>query len=105
MLNLEGRILAVHPALHCTANDKGRTARAMVSARTVVTDATPKLGEDEEHDIVFTAMFLQVIHEGSDRAGNLIPELGVRGQFAGMRIKAAVLRVVNACAKIGAQHL
>src|SRR5712691_1394765 len=32
MLNLQARILAVHPALHRTADDKGRAARAVVSA-------------------------------------------------------------------------
>src|SRR2546421_8192826 len=42
ILNLERRILAVHPTLHRVANDKGHAAGAVVCARPVVADATPK---------------------------------------------------------------
>src|SRR5262245_30625499 len=50
-------------------------------------------------------MFLHVIHEGPNRTRDLLPQLRVRGQLAGMCIKAAMLRVVNACAEVGTQHL
>src|SRR5262245_26370698 len=77
----------------------------MVGARTVVTDATPKLGEDEEHNVVRTAVLLQVFHKGTNSARDLLPQLRMRGQLTRMGIKAAVLGVVNARAEIGTQHL
>src|SRR6266699_1590806 len=75
IINLQGRIRAVHPTLHRVADDKSHAAGAMVASRAIVADATPKLGEDEQHGVVRTAMLLQVVHEAPDSASDILPQL------------------------------
>src|SRR5439155_11659198 len=52
------RILAVRPALHRRSHDKRHAARAVIRARTIVSDAATKFREHEDDHVLLFALLL-----------------------------------------------
>ena len=77
----------------------------MIAAGAVVLDAPAKLGEYQDHGVVLPAVLFQVGHEIPDGAGDLVPQLCVGCQLAGMGVEAAVLGVEDTGSQVGEHHL
>src|SRR5262245_5693854 len=91
------RILAVRSALHWRSHDKRHAARAVIRARTIVSDAATKFREHEDNHVLILALLLQVVHEDTDGGRDLRPEFGMTREFRSMGVKTPMLGVVHAC--------
>src|SRR4029434_5669861 len=94
-------ILAVRPALYRRSYDKRYAARAVIRARTIVSDAATKFREHEDDYVLIVALLLQVVHKGADGSRDIRPEFGMTREFRSMGIETSMLGVVHTCAEIG----
>ena len=101
VLGSGGRVFAVLAAPDVLAEDKGRAARAVVGAGAVVMDAASELGEHQQDDVVAHIVGLEVVHEGGDAFGDVLPQLVVHPGLVGVAVEAAVVAVEDARAKVG----
>ena len=104
-VRLDGRVVAIETAVHLSADHERSSARTVVGAGAVVLDATSKLGEDEDGDVVLTPMLAEVVVEVADSARHFVPELGMADYLTGVGVEAAVLGVEDAGAEVCEQHL
>ena len=85
------------------ADGHGHTGCAVIGAGAVVGDATAKLGEQEQRDVVAGIVVAQVGEEGVDGVGHVGPQGGVGLRLVGVGVKAVVGRrgVEDASTEIG----
>ena len=76
----------------------------MVRAAAVVLNSASELGEHVHHHIVRGVVFVEVVEEVADCAGQVLQKLGMGWVFVGVRVIAAVAGVEDARAKPGGMH-
>src|SRR4029450_3944367 len=89
LLRLQGRILPIQATLDRIADHKGPAARAVVCARTVLLHAAAELSEHEDHHLLIGMVLLQIMVEGTDSAGYIIPQFGEGDVLVGVGIEGA----------------
>src|SRR5262245_35956012 len=103
----QGRILAVQTTFHRIADHKGHATRAVVRSGAVLLHAAAELGEHEDHHLLVGLMLLQIVVEGADSAGYIIPQFGEGDILVSVGIEGARVHtgVQNPGAEVRQMHL
>src|SRR2546426_499098 len=86
---VEGGVLGVQPTGHALADDEGPAARAMIRATAVISDAPPKLGEDQDDDLICGIVLFQILHKRVQGPGEFAHQPWMRRDLSGMRVVTA----------------
>src|SRR5262249_30065644 len=98
-------ILAVLAPPHRITDDKRRPSSTVVGPRAIVMYAAAKLREQEHQHVVCRMVLAQIGEEGIDRPRDIVPELRMLTELAGMRIEAAIVQVENARPQVRQMYL
>ena len=77
----------------------------MVGAGTIVMGPPSELGEHQDRNVVAGIVLAEVIQEGVQALGNVLPQLVGHASLVGVAVEAAVVDVEDAGAEVGHVHL
>ena len=92
-------------ALDGVAEHESGSAGAVVGAGTVVMGPPAELGEHQDRDVVADVVLAEVVQEGVQALGNVLPQLVGHAGLVGVAVEAAVIDVEDAGAEVGHVHL
>ena len=77
----------------------------MIGAGTIVMGPPAELGEHQDGNVVADVMLAEVVQEGVQALGNVLPKLVGHAILVGVAVEAAVVDVEDAGAEVGHVHL